>query len=90
MHRDTTYLSLLGLHPSFRARITCFLFFLSLFSFSIWILLLLVQVKHKRMLYRFFIIKLEICNENNGDRNSKTQQITTEMAEYTQIILEIQ
>ena len=55
MHRDTTYTSLLGLHPSFRARITGFLFFLSLFSFSMWILLLLVQVKHKRTLYRFLL-----------------------------------
>ena len=55
MHRDTTYISLLGLHPSFRARITCYLFFLSLFSFSMWILLLLVQVKHKRTLYRFLL-----------------------------------
>ena len=57
MHRDTTSLSyLLGVHPSFWARITCFS--LSLFlSFSKWILLLLVQVKHKRTLYRFLLQK---------------------------------
>ena len=55
VHRDTTYIYLLGLHPSFRARIMCFLFFLSLFSFSMWSLLLLVQVKHKRTLYRFLL-----------------------------------
>ena len=69
----------------------CFLVFLSLVfsSFSKWILLLLVQVKHKRTLYRFLLSKLEICNGNNEDRNSKHNRITTEMAEYTQIIPEI-
>ena len=56
MHRDTTSLSyLLGVHPSFLARITCFS--LSLLSFSKWILLLLVQVKHKRTLYKFLLQK---------------------------------
>ena len=56
MHLDTTSLSyLLGVHPSFWARITCFS--LSLLSFSKWILLLLVQVKHKRTLYRFLLKK---------------------------------
>ena len=56
MHRDTTSLSCLsGVHPSFWARITCFS--LSLLSFSKWILLLLVQVKHKRTLYRFLLQK---------------------------------
>ena len=54
-----------------------------------WILLLLVQVKHKRTLYSFLLSKLEICNGNNEDRNLKHNRITTEMAEYTQIIPEI-
>ena len=53
MHRDATYLSFfLGLHPSFWGVSHAFL---SLFSFSMWILLLLVQVKHKRTLYRFLL-----------------------------------
>ena len=52
MRRDTIYISFsFGLHPSFWARITCFS--LSLFKLFYVDSLLLVQVKHKRMLYRF-------------------------------------
>ena len=83
------YLSF-GVHPSFKARIIV-LFSLSLsLCFSMWILLLLVQVKHKSKLYRFLLSKLEICNGNNEDRNAKHNRITTEMAEYTQILPEIE
>ena len=53
------------------------------FSFSMWILLLLVQVKHKRTLYRFLLQKKEFAkitriktqkhnkNNINGRINSK-------------------
>ena len=34
------------------------------YVFSKWINLLLVQVKHKRTLYKFLLSKLEICNGN--------------------------
>ena len=37
---------------------------------------MLVQVKHKRTLYRFLLSKIE-CARINGGINSETQQITT-------------
>ena len=51
MHRDTTSLSYLLGCTRVSGRISHA--FLALLSFSKWILLLLVQVKHKRTLYRF-------------------------------------
>ena len=48
-----------------------------------------MQVKHKRTLYRFLLSKLEICNGNNEDRDSKHNRISIKMAEYTRIIPEI-
>ena len=44
-----------------------------------WVLLLLVQVKHKRTLYRFLLQKQKYAGIN-GDRNSNTTNKTTEMA----------
>ena len=55
VHRDTTYLSLFWGCTRVSGRVSRA--FLSLFRFSMWILLLLVQVKHKRTLYRFLLQK---------------------------------
>ena len=74
-HRDTTIYISFRVAPEFQgAYHVLFSLALSLvfFYFSKWILLLLVQVKHKRMLYRFLLSKLEICNGNNEDRRRKT------------------
>ena len=71
MHRDTTlYFFLLGCtrvsgHISHA--------FLSLFKLFYVDPLLLVQVKHKRTLYRFLLSKKNI-QKDNGDKNSQTQQ----------------
>ena len=57
MHRDTTSLSFsFRVAPEFLGAYHV-LFSLSFLSFSKWILLLLVQVKHKRTLYRFLLQK---------------------------------
>ena len=53
-HRDTTYLSIFRVALEFLGAYHVLLT-LSLSSFSMWILLLLVQVKHKRTLYRFLL-----------------------------------
>ena len=55
MHRDTIIYISFGVAPEFQGAYHV-LFSLSLsLSFSKWILLLLVQVKHKRTLYRFLL-----------------------------------
>ena len=54
-----------GVPPSFKERITCFLFnfvFLSLWPFSIVDSLLLVQVKHRVFGFlQIFITKIKVC-----------------------------
>ena len=51
---------------------------------------MLVQVKHNRTLCRFLLSKLEICDGNNEDKDSKQQQnINKIMAEHTKIIPKI-
>ena len=53
MNRDTIYISLFCGCTRVSGHVSRA--FLSLFSFSMWILLLLVQVKHKRTLYRLLL-----------------------------------
>ena len=69
--------------PIFKERITCFYFF-SLYGFR-WILLLLVKVKHKEEFSQVFITKIEFLRRNNEDKDSKTQQDTTNMQKYHQV-----
>ena len=60
------------------------LVFLSLYGFR-WILLLLVQVKHKEKFSQVFITKIEFLRRNNEDKDSKIQQDTTNMQKYHQV-----